>query len=135
MNTGGPCLMRILLLFKDFLFYCQSTSFEQNSSSFNSAVKIGPNFVELPTPLKNKSLCQHFRALRLKSKSWKPFWSYQLKSTASWAHLDQFHGKWAGFAVLFSSKTAPQILISSITISKCIWVEKHWDMDACLFWA
>ena len=29
----------------------RSTSFEQSSSSFNLAVKIGPNFVELPIPL------------------------------------------------------------------------------------
>ena len=57
-------LMWISLLFKDFWFYCRSTSFEQSSSSFNLAVKIGPNFVELPIPLKNKSLCQLFRALR-----------------------------------------------------------------------
>ena len=57
-------LMWISLLFKDFWFYCRITSFEQSSSGFNLAVKNGPNFVELPTPLKNKLLCQLFRALR-----------------------------------------------------------------------
>ena len=37
-----------------------------------------------------------------KSKSWGPFWSYQLNSTANLAHLAHFLGKWAGLAVLFS---------------------------------
>ena len=37
-----------------------------------------------------------------KSKSWRPFWSYQLNSTANLANLAQFWGKWAGLAVLFS---------------------------------
>ena len=31
-----------------------------------------------------------------KSKSWGPFWSYQLNSTANSAHLAHFWGKWAG---------------------------------------
>ena len=35
------------------------------------------------------------------SKSWGPFWSYQLNSTANSAHLAHFRGKWAGLAVLF----------------------------------
>jgi hypothetical protein len=34
-----------------------------------------------------------------KSKSWRPFWSYQLDSTANSAHLPK---KWAKLAVLFS---------------------------------
>ena len=37
-----------------------------------------------------------------KSKSWEPFWSYQLNSTADLANLAHFWGKWAGLAVLFS---------------------------------
>ena len=37
-----------------------------------------------------------------KSKSWGPFWSYQLNSTANSAHLAHFHGEQAELAVLFS---------------------------------
>ena len=37
-----------------------------------------------------------------KSKSWGPFWSYQLNSTANPAHLPWKWAKWAGLAVLFS---------------------------------
>ena len=37
-----------------------------------------------------------------KSKSWGPFWSYQLNSTSNLAHLAHFLGKWAGLAVMFS---------------------------------
>jgi hypothetical protein len=37
-----------------------------------------------------------------KSKSWGPFWSYQLNSLANSAHLAYFPGKWAGLAVLSS---------------------------------
>ena len=37
-----------------------------------------------------------------KSKSWGPFWSYQLNSAANSAHFAQFLGKWAELAVLFS---------------------------------
>ena len=37
-----------------------------------------------------------------KSKSWGPFWSYQLNSTANPAHLPQNWAKWAELAVLFS---------------------------------
>ena len=47
-----------------------------------------------------------------KSKSWGPFWSYQLNSTANSAHFAWFLGKWAKF----SSKTAPRILIFSIVL-------------------
>ena len=36
-----------------------------------------------------------------KSKSWWPFWSYQLNSTANSAHLARSWGKWAGLALLF----------------------------------
>ena len=51
-----------------------------------------------------------------KSKSWKPFWSYQLNSSANPAHLSQ---DWTKLAVLFSwycSIMAPRILIFSIAI-------------------
>ena len=53
-----------------------------------------------------------------KSKSWEPFWSYQLNSTANPAHLPQ---NWAKLAklqccVAGSSKTAPRILIFSIAM-------------------
>ena len=54
-----------------------------------------------------------------KSKSWKPFRSYQLNSTANPAHLPQNWAKLAKSAVLFiagSSKTAPMILIFSIAM-------------------
>ena len=37
-----------------------------------------------------------------KSKSWGPFWSYQLNSSANPAHLPQKRAKWAELAVLFS---------------------------------
>ena len=37
-----------------------------------------------------------------KTKSWEPFWSYQLDSTANSAHFARFLGKWAKLAVLFS---------------------------------
>jgi hypothetical protein len=37
-----------------------------------------------------------------KLKSWGPFWSYQLNSTANLVNLTNFLGKWAGFAVLSS---------------------------------
>ena len=37
-----------------------------------------------------------------KSKSWEPFWSYQLNSTANPAHLPQNWAKLAKLAVLFS---------------------------------
>ena len=49
------------------------------------------------------------------SKSWGPFWSYQLNSTANLAHLPRNRAKWAELAVLVagSSKTAPKILIFS----------------------
>ena len=45
-----------------------------------------------------------------KSKSWGPFWSCQLNSTANLAHLANFLGKWAELAVLFSwwLQTDPQ---------------------------
>ena len=33
-----------------------------------------------------------------KSKSWEPFWSYQLNSTANLVNLAQFWGKWAGLS-------------------------------------
>ena len=36
-----------------------------------------------------------------KSKSWGPFWSYQLNSTANSAYLLQKWAKWAELAVLF----------------------------------
>jgi hypothetical protein len=56
-------------------------------------------------------------AVEKKSKSWGPFWSYQLNSTANSAHFAQFFGKWAKLAVLFSSsKTTPRILIFSIVL-------------------
>ena len=37
-----------------------------------------------------------------KSKSWVPFWSYQLNSTANSAHLAHFWVKWAVLAMLSS---------------------------------
>ena len=41
-------------------------------------------------------------AIWKKSKSWGPFWSYQLNSTANSAHLPRKWAKWAELAVLFS---------------------------------
>ena len=35
-------------------------------------------------------------------KSWGPFWSYQLNSTANSAHFARFLGKWAKLSVLLS---------------------------------
>ena len=43
-----------------------------------------------------------------KSKSWRPFWSYQLKCTANSAPFAHFRGKWAGLA--------PRFLIFSIAM-------------------
>jgi hypothetical protein len=37
-----------------------------------------------------------------KSKSWGPFWSYQLNSNANLAHFALFLGKWAKLAELLS---------------------------------
>jgi len=37
-----------------------------------------------------------------KSKSWEPFWSYQLDITADLVNLAKFWGKRAGLVVLFS---------------------------------
>ena len=50
-----------------------------------------------------------------KSKSWEPFWSYQLNSIADLANLAQFLGKWAGLAA-GSYKTAPRIFLFSIVL-------------------
>ena len=47
-----------------------------------------------------------------KSKSWEPFWSYQLNSTANPAHLPQ---NWQCY-LAGSSKTAPRILIFRIAM-------------------
>ena len=44
---------------------------------------------------------QHPREVK-KLKSWEPFWSYQLKSTANLAHLPRNQAKCAKLAVLFS---------------------------------
>ena len=44
-------------------------------------------------------------------KKWKSqglFWSYHLNSTAHFANLAQFWGKWAGLTVLFSWYVAPK---------------------------
>ena len=43
-------------------------------------------------------------AIEKKSKSWGPFWSYQLDSSANPAHLSQKWAKWAELALLFSSE-------------------------------
>ena len=78
------------ILFEDF----SSRIKEENNGTRNSVCS---QF----TPLRNKLLCQLFRALRYqwisakmaiekKSKSWGPFWSYQQNSTANSAHLAQF---------------------------------------------
>ena len=58
-----------------------------------------------------------------KSKSWGPFWSYQLNSTANSAHFAQFLGEWAKLAVLISCllQNGPRILIFSIVLgAKCL---------------
>jgi hypothetical protein len=47
-----------------------------------------------------------------KLKSWGPFWSYQLNSTANLSHLPRNWAKWAELAMLFSY-LAPRILIFS----------------------
>jgi hypothetical protein len=44
----------------------------------------------------------HIKWQLKKSKSWGPFWSCQLNSTANSAHSARFLGKWAKLAVLFS---------------------------------
>ena len=44
----------------------------------------------------------HQWQLKKKSKFWRPFWSYQLNSTANSAYSLQKWAKWAELAVLFS---------------------------------
>jgi hypothetical protein len=53
-----------------------------------------------------------------KSKSWGPFWSYFLDSTANPAHLPQKWAKWAEWQCCLagSSKTVLRILIFSIAM-------------------
>ena len=41
-------------------------------------------------------------AIKKKSKFWRPFWSYQLNSTANSAYSLQKWAKWAELAVLFN---------------------------------
>ena len=50
-----------------------------------------------------------------KWKSWEPFWSYQLNSTANPAHLPQNWPNWQ-CCLAGSSKTAPRILILSVAM-------------------
>ena len=50
-----------------------------------------------------------------KSKSWGPFWSYQLNSTANPAHLHQNWPNWQ-CCLADSSKMAPRIFIFSILL-------------------
>jgi hypothetical protein len=51
-----------------------------------------------------------------KLKTWEPFLSYQLNSTANSAHLPQNWAKLAKLAVLFCSKTTSGILIFSFAM-------------------
>ena len=95
------------------------SDFPTSLFSFDMVQVVGPSLRKNSTPFRNKLLCQLFRALRYqwisaklkvwhtwqlkKSKSWWPFWSYQLTSTANSNHLAQFLSlKWAGLALLFS---------------------------------
>ena len=89
---------------------------------------------EAYTPIRNKLLCQRFMALRAlgingfqlkrrfsthgKSKSWGPFLSYHINSTANSAHLAYVLGNRAGLAQLFSwqQQNGPRILIFSIAM-------------------
>ena len=50
-----------------------------------------------------------------KSKSWEPFWSYQLKSTVNLANLEVNGLDWQCL-LAGTSKTAPRILIFSIAM-------------------
>ena len=90
--------------------------------------------ISYTTPLRNELLCQLFRVLRQqwisanikfwhpwqlkKSKSWGPFWSYQLNSTDNPSHLPRKWAKWAKLSMLFSwqLQNAPRILIFSIAM-------------------
>ena len=84
--------------------------------------------------ISNKINFRHSGQLK-KLKSWEPFWSYQLNSTANPAHSPQ---NWAYFEVngldwhcclAGSSKTAPRIFIF-FNFSGCrmfILFEIHWD--------
>ena len=72
-----------------------------------------------------------------KSKSWEPFWSYQLTSTADLANLTQFWGKWAGLAVLFSWQlhNGPQDFdFFNDHGCRFIWAYFHWDLCAPIYW-
>jgi hypothetical protein len=53
-----------------------------------------------------------------KIKSWGPFWSYQLNSTANLAHLPRTMAKWLNWqsCLAGSYKTAHRILIFSTAI-------------------
>jgi hypothetical protein len=53
-----------------------------------------------------------------KSKSWEPFWSYQLNSTANLAHLPQNWAKLAKSAVLFKGQ-----LISKCPFGFIVWTK------------
>ena len=60
-----------------------------------------------------------------KSKSWGPFWTYQLKSTANSAHLAQFLGKLAKLAVKWATlfRANPVIIllkVRSLTLNNLI---------------
>ena len=71
-----------------------------------------------------------------KIKSWEPFWSYQLNSSADSAHLPQNWAKLAKLAVLFSSKTASRILISSnaIGVNNSLYVKYIATCAPTIFW-
>ena len=60
-----------------------------------------------------------------KSKSWGPFWSYQLNSTGNLAHLAHFLGKWAGLAVLFNC-VANAYAVWPLYDVKCL-CSRRWD--------
>ena len=88
--------------------------------------------------ISNKMNIRHPGQLK-KWKSWEPFWSYQLNSTANPAHLPQ---NWAKFEVnrldwqsclAGSSKMAPRILIFSIVIRLFIWGKKNIEIWVLAF--
>ena len=72
-----------------------------------------------------------------KSKSWGPFWSYQLNSTANPAHLPRKLTKWAIMAVLLAPKRPPGFWFFQLPWAGCrifILCEIHCYFCPHIFW-
>jgi hypothetical protein len=81
--------MRHTAMIKDFTHYIRMNYYVQKMGGLRAKWNSAPMNKRHPWQLK-------------KIKSWGPFWSYQLNSTANLAHLPQKWAKWAELAVQFS---------------------------------